>query len=210
MPLPTQTEVEIPLLRVIESLGGEAMPRDVYGPVAKYFPQLTEEDLAARMDSGPRKWWNHVQWARQRLVEKQEIDGSVRGVWRITPLGRTRLGSVVPDNRVDKRPNNTSPSSLPASIVSESPAALIETAHRELRRALSAELLQVVMGCSPEFFERLVIDLLVKMGYGGTRSEGGERSVSPVTAVLTGSSRKTVSASASSTCRQNAGTRQTP
>lgn len=54
MALPTQTEVEIPLLRVLENLGGEAEPKDVYGPVASFFPQLTPEDLSARMDSGQR------------------------------------------------------------------------------------------------------------------------------------------------------------
>ncbi|WP_340700865.1 restriction endonuclease, partial [Vibrio alginolyticus] len=36
------------------------------------------------------------------------------------------------------------------------------------------ELLQQIKGCSAEFFERLVVDLLVKMGYGGTRAEAGK------------------------------------
>src|SRR5262245_11797401 len=129
MSLPTQAEVELPLLRVLESFGGEAKPSEVYGPVAKNFPQLSAEDLRARLDSGPMKWWNHVQWTRQRLVQKGEIDGSVRGVWRITPLGRVRLNNA--------EPGKFKPSPSTSSLVrSESPTELIETAHHELRAAL--------------------------------------------------------------------------
>ncbi|HNT72815.1 MAG TPA: restriction endonuclease, partial [Methanothrix sp.] len=42
------------------------------------------------------------------------------------------------------------------------------------RRDLAQELLDRIMGCSPEFFERLVVDLLVAMGYGGSRRDAGE------------------------------------
>jgi len=50
----------------------------------------------------------------------------------------------------------------------------IETAYQRVRQGLAAELLQTVKSCSPAFFERLVIDLLVKMGYGGTRRDAGQ------------------------------------
>jgi restriction system protein len=170
--LPTQTEVEIPLLRVIGQLGGEAAPRDVYGPVAAFFPQLTPEDLSARMDSGAMKWWNHVQWARQRLLEKKEIDGSVRGVWRLTDLGRARLTSPQSGGQRTRRPPPALSTPSPE-VRAESPTELIESAHRELRSALISELLQLVLSSSPEFFERLVIEVLVKMGYGGTLADAG-------------------------------------
>lgn len=52
--------------------------------------------------------------------------------------------------------------------------ASIETAYQQLRQSLAAQLLQIIATCSPAFFERLVIDLLVKMGYGGTRKDGGQ------------------------------------
>lgn len=172
MSLPTQTDVELPLLRVLDSFGGEAEPKKVYEPVAKYFPQLTAEDRSVRMDSGAMKWWNHVQWARQRLVQKGEIDGSVRGVWRITPLGKSRLGAGS-SNTPAARASGASALTPEPHVSSESPTALIESAHRELRSALAAELSQIVMSRSPEFFERLVVELLVKMGYGGTLIDAG-------------------------------------
>lgn len=49
----------------------------------------------------------------------------------------------------------------------------MESAHRQIRDELAAELLQQIMSCSPAFFEKLVVDLLVSMGYGGTRSDAG-------------------------------------
>jgi hypothetical protein len=71
MAFPKQREIELPLLMVLESLGGTAKPRDVYPLVAAKFPQLTAEELTETLESSPstRKWWNLVQWVRQHLVE---------------------------------------------------------------------------------------------------------------------------------------------
>ena len=55
----------------------------------------------------------------------------------------------------------------------ETPEELIEDGAREIRRNLAEEILQRIKGCSPVFFERLVVELLVKMGYGGTRQDAG-------------------------------------
>ena len=120
--------------------------------------------------TGASKWENDVQWARQRLVSAGELDPSVRGLWKITDSGRARI------NAAPSR--STAALSEPAvthgnEATDRSPAELIERAHGQLRNALSAELLQIVRRCSPTFFERLVVDLLVKMGYGGSRLEAG-------------------------------------
>lgn len=55
------------------------------------------------------------------------------------------------------------------------PQEILENSYQDLRNKLAHELLDQVKGSSPEFFERLVVDLLVAMGYGGSRSEAGER-----------------------------------
>ena len=55
------------------------------------------------------------------------------------------------------------------------PEEAIELAHQGLRDQLAAELLGRILGCSPTFFEQLVVELLVKMGYGGSRRDAGER-----------------------------------
>lgn len=94
MAFPKQRDVEIPLLLEIDKAGGQARPRDIYAKVAKHFPQLTTEDLERRLESSPStyKWHNGVQWARQKLVQKGELDGSVLGVWKVTDAGRRRIG----------------------------------------------------------------------------------------------------------------------
>ncbi|MBN1660977.1 MAG: restriction endonuclease, partial [Anaerolineae bacterium] len=55
----------------------------------------------------------------------------------------------------------------------QTPEEEIEAAHQRLDEGLAEQLLITVKGCSPRFFESLVIDLLVKMGYGGTRKDAG-------------------------------------
>ena len=80
------------MLEVLEAAGGEAEPAELYSPLADRFPMLTKDEREARHEvSGLPKWQNRVQWVRQRLVEKGEIDGSKRGVWAITNAGRDRV-----------------------------------------------------------------------------------------------------------------------
>ncbi|HXE41994.1 MAG TPA: winged helix-turn-helix domain-containing protein, partial [Candidatus Baltobacteraceae bacterium] len=96
MSFPTQKEIEIPLLHVLEKLGGEAKPQQIYTNVAKFFPQLTKDDKEERLPSSPStfKWRNLVQWTRQNLVNTGEIDGSTVGLWKITEKGRQRLSEM--------------------------------------------------------------------------------------------------------------------
>jgi len=54
------------------------------------------------------------------------------------------------------------------------PEERIESAYQRLRQNLATELIQQIKNCSPSFFEKLVIDLLISMGYGGTRKDAGE------------------------------------
>src|SRR6266480_3263139 len=92
MSFPKQSEVELPLLKTLLELGGKAEPKELYLKLATIFPQLTQEHLTARMPSNPSifRWHNLVQWSRQKLVEKAEVDGSTRGVWKLTARGRAR------------------------------------------------------------------------------------------------------------------------
>lgn len=57
--------------------------------------------------------------------------------------------------------------------VSETPEELIENAHSQIKVALANEIISKIKSCSPSFFERLVVDLLLKMGYGGSRIDAG-------------------------------------
>ena len=100
MSFPKQSEIELPLLKTLQELGGKAEPKELYPRLAAIFPQLTHEDLTARLPSSPStfRWHNLVQWSRQKLVEKGEIDGSTRGVWKLTPRGRARATGATADS----------------------------------------------------------------------------------------------------------------
>jgi restriction system protein len=65
------------------------------------------------------------------------------------------------------------PTELP--INTTTPEEAIELAYQGLREQLAQELLTRILSCSPTFFEQLVVELLVKMGYGGSRRDAGER-----------------------------------
>jgi len=92
MALPIQKDIELPLLLEIEAMGGEARPQDLYPRVTAHFPQITEADLKETITGGMNKWTNRIQWARQALVSKGELERYPRGVWRITEKGREKIG----------------------------------------------------------------------------------------------------------------------
>jgi Mrr N-terminal domain len=96
MAFPKSSEIDQVLLQVLADLGGHARPQDVYPHVAEFFPQLTPEDLEARLPNSPttKKWWNMVQWAKQRLQDNQCVDGTpnrFEGEWEISEKGRQTL-----------------------------------------------------------------------------------------------------------------------
>jgi predicted nuclease of predicted toxin-antitoxin system len=96
MALPKKKETELPLLREIEAVGGEAKPQAIYSKVTSHFPQITKEDLEETITGGINKWTNRIQWARQSLVLKGELERYPRGIWRITAKGRGRLRAEGP------------------------------------------------------------------------------------------------------------------
>ena len=96
MALPKKKGTELPLLREIEAVGGEAKPQTIYSKVTSHFPQITKEDLEETITVGINKWTNRIQWARQSLVLKGELERYPRGIWRITAKGRERLRAEGP------------------------------------------------------------------------------------------------------------------
>jgi len=91
MALPRLTDIEIALLRALVTLAGRASANQVYPEVTKQFPALTPEQLAELLPSGGNRWTNRIQWARLRLVKKDEMASPSRGIWSITEKGRARI-----------------------------------------------------------------------------------------------------------------------
>ena len=159
MPFPKQAEIEVPLLEALVELGGEARPRDIYPRVAKRFPHLTQEEQEERLENYPstRKWSNLVQWIRQRLVDLGQIDGSQRGVWKITAAGRARLQA--------ESSSSSAPLPSPVSLVAAVPASslrdLVNANVQEIKSRLVAELRDL----TPRAFEHFCKEFLAHLGY---------------------------------------------
>ena len=91
MAMPTKREIEIPLLHLVNSAGGEAKPKEIYEPLADYFKLTRQEREELLPNTSCRKFENRVQWARWQLVNKGFLDNAVRGVWKITEKGKQEL-----------------------------------------------------------------------------------------------------------------------
>lgn len=95
--MPKQADIELPLLKTIQTLGGKAKAHAVYPEIQKHFPELTPSDLAETLASGGSKWTNRIQWVRQALVAKGEMTSAGYGVWAISDKGLQRLKSAAPE-----------------------------------------------------------------------------------------------------------------
>jgi restriction system protein len=154
MPFPKQTDIEIPLLQVIHSMGGIVKPKEIYHQVAKYFPDLTLEEQNQIMESKPsgKKWWNIVQWARQTLVVKKELDGSTRGVWKITPIGIKRIESIGKKVKISKHPD----------VINE---ITLRDLVNENNDQIKSRLITELKSLTPRSFEKFCTVLLEQLGY---------------------------------------------
>jgi restriction system protein len=154
--------------------------------------KLTNEDLRELIPSGGETYFrNRVSWAKTYLKKAGLIDSPRRAIYIINENGLELLASkpefiskkllgkykgfrefqATKNTKVSK---NVLKPNLSEEKSDLTPEELLESAYQNLHAELSLELLDIVKTCSPEFFERLIIDLLITMGYGGSRKEAGQ------------------------------------
>lgn len=163
--LPLQNTIEVPLLEVLVELGGQGKPKDIYPLVTKKFPQVRPEDLAERVPTGANKWTNRIQFVRQILVEKGEIDPSTFGLWRITQKGRLRLG--LHTNEIEKEISEPGKDRVTPAIQPK-PALPPQTffdLYEYYEVAFRAQLLDKLNSLSPSDFEKFARRLLEVYGF---------------------------------------------
>jgi restriction system protein len=128
---------------------------------------------------------NRVGWARTYIKQAGLIEYVRRGRFRISERGKKVL-SEKPDG-IDvhylerfpevisfrERRKKETGEDLPSETAVETPEEALDLAYQHLRTDLETELLQQVKGASPSFSERLVVELLAKMGYGGNLRDAG-------------------------------------
>jgi restriction system protein len=177
MAVPDFQSLMLPLLETSRE-GRELSMEDARNRVAPGF-NLSEADLAERMDSGARTYANRIAWAKIHLERAGLLEKTRRGWFQITDAGREVLAER--PERIDLRYLSRFPGSLRFRNRSDSPEVddidtpreRLENAYGQIRAALAEELLGQVQSASPAFLEKVVVDLMLRMGYGGVSEEAG-------------------------------------
>jgi len=182
MVLPTQTSIELPLLKVLSDNGGQLPTSEAIDKVTGYFPQITLDDLAGRLKSGANRWKNCVRWAKQNLIHVGEIDNSVRAIWKITDKGKARLEREWPSWKPRYRGSLEGAPPITPSELAEwkekaktfelNPVELLEGSLAKITEDLETEILDSLSNVDPSSFESIVGQLLEKMGYGEVQVTG--------------------------------------
>ena len=182
MTVPDFQTIMLPLLKVAED-GQEHSGHEFLEQLSKHF-ELSDEDLNELLPSGKQtRFYNRVGWARTYLIKSKLLEMPRRSFYKITQRGIDVLNSN--PSRIDmnylkrfpeyiefKEKENEKEEKEQLEDVEEStPEENLESAYQEIRDTLALEVLENVMSCSPAFFERLVVELLVAMGYGGSRRD---------------------------------------
>jgi len=177
----------MPLLKRLGDRNEHAIS-EMYGQLADDMG-LSADDRATLLASGRQYvFMNRIGWARTYLKKAGLVVSPSRGVLRITPRGLEVLAH--PPEKLNVRflkqypefvefhtykgPERAAEPGGAADPAEETPLETLERVQRELEASVAEDLLDRIKAATPAFFERLVIDLLLAMGYGGSREDAGK------------------------------------
>ena len=188
MPVPSYQKMMLPFLSYVSDRKEKHLS-EMYDHISKSF-NLSEHDKSELLPSGTQsRLVNRVQWAKTYLAHAGLIELTGRGLFVITKLGISLLEEKPNeiDNRLLRRypefvefqhrsqregTNNQANEIVDTEQIT--PQEALEENYLRIRQQLADELLHKVKECSPAFFEKLVVDLLVAMGYGGSHKDAGQ------------------------------------
>jgi len=186
MPVPDFQSLMLPLL----TLAGDGQEHSLRSAIDKLADEfgLSDEERKQLLPSGRQRTFdNRVGWARTYMAKAGLLRAPRRAHFQITERGASVLNQKPPAINIaflrqypefvkfqggGAEQPAVAPKPGPGS--EQTPEEEIEAAYQRISEELAEQLLEVVKKCSPGFFERLVIDLLVRMGYGGTRRDAGQ------------------------------------
>ena len=188
MSIPDFQTVMLPLLKVASD-GQERSIRSAIEILGRDF-SLSEPELDQLLPSGTISiFTSRVGWARAYLKQAGLLESPKRGIFRITIDGSAlllenpqkinmKLLERYESYRAFKARSRTSQGGSSSLLElpedsQKTPEDALAAAYQTLRANLESDLLEQIKSSSPAFFERLVIDLLVAMGYGGSRQDAG-------------------------------------
>ncbi|MFH7027768.1 MAG: restriction endonuclease [Heteroscytonema crispum UTEX LB 1556] len=193
MAIPDFQKIMLPLLQYASN-GQERSLREAIEALADKF-NLSDEERKELLPSGQQAIFdNRVGWTKTHLKKAGLLETPKRGFFKITKRGinvldgnplviNTQFLEQFPEYiqfRTSKKSDNNNSTTddidtLSGNIYSldNTPQESIERGYQQIKKEIEIEILTRVKSCSPDFFERLVVDLLVKMGYGGSRRDAG-------------------------------------
>lgn len=168
--------------------GGEVRIGDAVEQIANKLG-LTAEERTLLLPSGKQtRFANRVNWAKSYLKQAGLVENTRRGYYALTARGRTALTDVARtiDNAYleqfeqfqhfrgrTREAQAQVGAGVKISDAASTPDEVLREAHKGIEDALAVDLLDRVRCAAPAFFEKLIVDLLVAMGYGGTAEDAG-------------------------------------
>ena len=181
LPIPDYQSFFLPLL-LLASDGKIHSMRGTIETLSNQF-NLSDEERKALLPSGTQRIVdNRIGWARTYLTKAGLLEVPKRGYFQITPAGRALLATnpqevnvntlmqydTFQEFRSGKAPQTDNKKDFPVSPKT-TPQEQLEEGIEKINQNLSEELLHEIKNCTPSFFEKIVVDLLITMGYGGSR-----------------------------------------
>lgn len=185
--IPDYQSLMLPLLKLLSDRQ-EHSYRDLIERLAIKF-KVTDEERKELLTSGTQAIFdNRVGWAKTYLKKAGLLDSPKRATFIITETGLQTLKENPEkiDNKYlrqfssflefqnTSRNNSDSEEVTIAEVNEQTPEENLDKAYQRIRKSLASELLNKVVELSPTFFERLMVELLVKMGYGGSIKDAGK------------------------------------
>lgn len=181
MTIPKYDQITLPLLEFLSDRKEHSL-RDTINHIIEHFA-LTEEEIKERIPSGYNSVIdNRVGWARTHLKKAGLIAYTRRGHFIITRRGSALLKTN--PQKIDKKILEKYPEYLvfirknqPAKFEEQeesSPRETLDTSYNRIENELKSDLLEQLAEVTPQFFEKLVVELLLAMGYGGSIIDAGK------------------------------------
>ncbi|MBV9230098.1 MAG: restriction endonuclease [Chloroflexi bacterium] len=190
MAVPDYQSLMLPLLKITSDRHEHNLSATIEALARQL--NLSDQDKKELLPSGKqRKFDNRVHWARTYLAKACMLTSTGRSKFRITERGikvvndnpaqiNVKFLKQFPEFRefYDGKGNAVNgDTEAPQEIIektSQTPQEILDTSYQSLRQNLAQELLERIKNSPPKFFENLVVDLLIAMGYGGSRKDAGQ------------------------------------
>lgn len=174
MEIPKFHETFIPILKVLEN-GETLQSREMYRKVIdKFYTGLSKEQLEQTTKSGDILINNRIAWGKSYLKKGRFIEFPKRGYVRITEKGKKHSASNLTLNEVESSENflefyneeDQKKETTPSRVQNASPQDLIDEGFKAIEIQLKDELLEKLKEMDPYYFEKVILILLKRMGYG--------------------------------------------